>query len=376
MSVSGASSALGDARELMDIALDAIIAIDEAGAILEWNRGAEAAFGWKRDEVVGRRLADAIVPERYRSAHTAGLARYVATGEGPLIGRRVEIEALRRDGGEIPVEISILARRTERGSVFIAFIRDISDRRVGEEAIRERARLLERDRARSELLANVSHELRTPLNAILGFTELVDEQAGASLTETQRRFLHNVRDAGTGLLDLVNDVLELSTLGSGSDALHLESIDLVALLSPVIAEAQRASDLKGLTFRAGPIPSARVSVDPRRMRRVLDDLVSNALKFTPKGGSVRLTCAVAGTAVTVEVADTGIGIPAGVHGKIFGMFERIHHGRHDSSGTGLGLHLVQRIVELHGGTIALRSDGAGTTFTVSLPGVIKGPIQA
>lgn len=370
MSVSGASSALGDARELMDIALDAIIAIDEAGTVLEWNRGAEAAFGWKREEVVGRRLADTIVPERYRDAHTRGLAHFVATGEGPLIGRRVEIEALHRDGREIPVEISILARRTERGSMFIAFIRDISDRRAGEEAIRERARLLERDRARSELLANVSHELRTPLNAILGFTELLDEQAGASLTEAQRRFLGNVRSAGTDLLDLVNDVLELSTL-EGPAAVHVESIDLVAFLSPVIAEAKRAADLKGLGLDAPPVPRATVALDPRRLRRALDDLISNAMKFTPEGGTVSFRSSTDGPTLVLEVADTGIGIPPEMQDKVFAMFGRLHEGRHGSSGTGLRLHLVKRIVELHAGTITFRSLGRGTTFTIRLPDAVQ-----
>lgn len=370
MSAVRSSSALGDARELMDIALDAIIAIDEAGSVVEWNRGAEAAFGWKREEVVGRRLADTIVPERYREAHTRGLARFVATGEGPLIGRRVEIEALHRDGREIPVEISILARRTDVGSTFIAFIRDISDRRAGEEAIRERARLLERDRARSELLANVSHELRTPLNAILGFTELLDEQAGASLTEAQRRFLSNVRDAGTDLLDLVNDVLELSTI-ERPGALQVESIDLVAFLSPVIAGARRAADLKGLSLDARPISKANVALDPRRISRALDDLISNAMKFTPEGGTVSFRASTDGPTLVLEVADTGIGIPPEVHDKVFAMFGRLHEGRHEAGGTGLGLHLVRRIVELHAGTITFRSEGSGSTFTIRLPDAVR-----
>jgi PAS domain S-box-containing protein len=365
------SSALGDARDLIDIALDAIIAIDEHGMIVEWNRGAEATFGWTRDAALGRRLADTIVPERYREAHTRGLAHYVATGEGPLIGKRVEIEALHEDGREIPVEISILARRSDGAYTFIAFVRDISDRRAGEHAIRESSRLLERDRARSELLSNVSHELRTPLNAVLGFNELLEEQVGPSLTDAQRRYLRNVREAGEGLLDLVNDVLELSTLEPGPSALNVEPIDLVALLSPVIAEARRAADKKGLTLGAAPIPSATVSIDARRIRRVLDDLMSNAVKFTPEGGIVSLRSATDGTVLTLEVSDTGIGIPPEMHDRAFAMFERVHEGRHASSGTGLGLHLVKRIVELHAGTITFRSEGRGTTFNIRLAEAVE-----
>lgn len=368
-----ASAALGAVRELMDSSLDAIIVADDEGRITEWNRAAESTFGWARADVLGRRLADTIVPERYREAHVRGLARFVATGKGPLVGRRIEIEGFHRDGREIPVELSILPSRSDRGYTFIAFARDISERREADRAIRESARLLERDRARSELLANVTHELRTPLNAILGFTELLEEQVGPSLAERQRRYLRNVREAGASLLDLVNDVLELSSLESGT-ALHQEPIDLVALVGPVIAEARRAVERKGLAFRSAQLPSASVTADPRLVRRMLDELLSNAVKFTPEGGTVALRAALDSRDLVLEVADTGIGIPPEMHDRAFAMFQRLHEGRHRQSGTGLGLHLMKRMVELHGGTISFRSDGGGTTFTVRLRDVVTASV--
>lgn len=357
-------------RDLMDSSLDAIIVIDDEGRITEWNRAAEGTFGWERSEAVGRRLADTIVPERYRDAHTKGLARFVATGEGPLLGRRIEIEALHRGGHEIPVELAILPRRTDQGHRFVAFIRDITHRRDAERAIREAARLAERDRARSEFLANVSHELRTPLNAMLGFTELLDEQIGGSLTERQRRYLRNAREAGSQLLALVDDVLELSSLEAGTAPLRLEPIDLVALIEPITADARRQAQAKRLAFDADPIRDVTVVVDARRVHRILEDLVSNAVKFTPEGGRVALRAVLEEGALVLEVSDTGIGIPPAMHSKVFGMFERLHEGRHEPGGTGLALTITKRLVELHGGTIAFRSEGAGTRFTVRLPGVV------
>lgn len=354
----------------MDSSLDAIIVIDELGEITDWNGAAESTFGWARAEAIGQRLADTIVPVRYREAHTRGLARFIETGTGPLVGTRIEIEALHRDGHELPVELTILPRKTESRYRFIAFIRDISARRDGERAIRESTRLLERDRARSELLANVSHEFRTPLNAILGFSELLIEQAGPSLTERQRHYLGNVRDAGVSLLDLVNDVLELSTLESG---IQLGSIALEALIGPAVAELRRAAGGKRLTLDVGPLPAVDVVVDPQRIRRVIDDLMANAVKYTPEGGSVRLRTEVEDRTLLIDVGDTGIGIPDALHESVFVMFRRLHEGRHPPSGTGLGLHLMKRIVELHGGTISLDSDARGTTFSIRLPDVIRRP---
>lgn len=361
---------VGGIRELLDSSLDAIIVIDDLGEITDWNSAAEHTFGWSRAEAIGQRLADTIVPLRYREAHTRGLARFIETGTGPLVGKRIEIEALHRDGHELPVELTILPRQTESRYRFIGFIRDISARRDGERAIREGARLLERDRARSELLANVSHELRTPLNAILGFSELLIEQAGPSLTERQRHYLANVRDAGVSLLDLVNDVLELSTLESG---IQVGPIALEALIGPAVAELRRSAGGKRITLEVGPLPPVDLVLDPRRIRRVIDDLMANAVKYTPEGGSVRFRTEVEDRTLVIEVGDTGIGIPDALHESVFVMFRRLHDGRHQPSGTGLGLHLIKRIVELHGGTISLDSDASGTTFSIRLPDVIRRP---
>lgn len=227
------------------------------------------------------------------------------------------------------------------------------------------------NRAKSEFLANMSHELRTPLNAILGFSQLIEERVGASLEERQLGWLRNIQVAGRHLLDLINDVLDISKVEAGRYEIRPEQIALADLLAPVLTTARQDAQARGLAFDASEAPATTVFLDPLRTRQVLHNLLSNAAKFTERGGHVRLAIGVTGKDLRFEVSDTGIGILAGDQDRVFGVFQRLHEGRLEASGTGLGLALTKRIVELQGGSIAFTSAaGVGTTFTVSLPGAV------
>jgi PAS domain S-box-containing protein len=205
-------------RAVLDSALDAVIGMSADGHIIEWNPQARVMFGWSRAEVIGTQLAEMIIPERYREAHRNGLARYLATGEGPVLGKRVELEALRRDGTEIPIELSIVAIEDEERRTFSAFIRDLTERRRLDAAARRAIEREEAARALATVLARMSHELRTPLNAILGFSDLLAEQAGPVLQEKQRRYLENIRTSGKHLLRLVDELLGIAKREGGPPA--------------------------------------------------------------------------------------------------------------------------------------------------------------
>ncbi len=262
-------------------------------------------------------------------------------------------------GGAVTLLIAgllYLYRRTERHGRDLALVN---------------AELREATRAKSDFLANMSHELRTPLNAILGFSGLLEERVGASLEERQRSWLANIQTAGTHLLELINDVLDISKVEAGRYEIHPEPISLADLLAPVLSTAGRDAEARGLAFEASDVPGITVLVDPLRTRQVLHNLLSNAAKFTERGGHIRLAIGVSGTDLQLVVSDTGIGIPAGDQDRVFGVFERLHEGRYEAAGTGLGLALTKRIVELQGGSISFVSEvGVGTTFTVSLPGAV------
>ena len=191
------------------------------GLIAEWNRQAEITFGWPRAEAVGRVLSGTIIPPQFREAHSRGLARFLATAEGPLLNRVLDVQALRRDGSEFPAEISIAPVRLGEHYLFVAFIRDVTERKRAEEEVRRAKEAAETaNRAKDEFLANVSHEIRTPMNAILGMTELVLD---APLADDQRQCLKTVKSAADNLLGILNDLLDFSKIEAGK--LELDHTD-------------------------------------------------------------------------------------------------------------------------------------------------------
>jgi signal transduction histidine kinase len=226
-------------------------------------------------------------------------------------------------------------------------------------------------RAKSDFLASMSHELRTPLNAVLGFSDVLHEQLSGKLTDRQLHYIANIRAAGEHLLELINDVLDLSKVEAGRLQLRPEPVSMAALLEPVAAAAAQLATERGVHFEAPVIPASTVLVDPGRMRQVLLNLLSNAMKFTPAGGTVRLLTVLEGHSARFEVIDTGIGIPADRRDRVFGMFERLHEGRSDATGTGLGLAITKKLVELQHGAIDFEShEGQGTRFWVVLEDVV------
>ena len=226
-------------------------------------------------------------------------------------------------------------------------------------------------RVKSEFLANMSHELRTPLNAILGFSGLLSEQLTGSMNDKQKRFLRNIQEAGEHLLELINDVLDLSRVEAGKLELRAEVLTLDVLLEPVSAAARTAAQAKGVLFTMETGDTPPIFLDPTRVRQVLFNLVSNAVKFTPGGGHVTLRAFIESRDLLFEVADTGVGIPDEARDRMFGVFERFHEGRSGAAGTGLGLALTKRLVEQMGGTIGFESEaGTGTTFRVCLSDVV------
>jgi signal transduction histidine kinase/CheY-like chemotaxis protein len=234
-------------------------------------------------------------------------------------------------------------------------------------------RLEEATQAKSEFLANMSHELRTPLNAILGFSDLLREQLASTISERHERYLRNIINAGNHLLELINDVLDLAKVEAGRITLSKESVRLEDVLESSIAAAHEAADKRGIGFSVEAPAGVSVQVDPGRVRQVLYNLLSNAVKFTDTGGSVKLRVSIEGDTLVVDVSDTGIGIPPDRRHRVFGTFERLHEGR---EGTGLGLALTKRLVELHGGTIDFTSEpGTGTTFRVRLFDAVAQPVR-
>jgi signal transduction histidine kinase len=237
--------------------------------------------------------------------------------------------------------------------------------------IREKTRQLEvASRHKSEFLANMSHELRTPLNAVIGFAEALRGRMVGEVNDKQAEYLDSIRQAGEHLLALINDVLDLSKVEAGRMELALARVDLPQAIHQAMTQVRPRALREGIALAKDIDPHLReVEADERKLRQILLNLLSNAVKYTPGGGRVEVCALPKGEFVEISVKDTGAGITPEDQSRLFEMFGQVGgDGERKAEGTGLGLALTKRLVELHGGKIAVDSaPGKGSTFRVTLP---------
>ncbi|HEY7004037.1 MAG TPA: PAS domain S-box protein [Gaiellaceae bacterium] len=361
---------------------DAIMSADLAGMVTSWNKGAELMFGYAAHEIIGESLT-LIAPPDDEEQPLRRIAEAVKAGEG-----RYEAVRRRKDGTLIDVSLTLSAVRNDADEVVsvAAIVQDITDRKRAEQERAEftrevelrNERLLELDRLKDEFVALVSHELRTPLTSIRGYLELVlDEEAGP-VTDDQRQFLAVVERNANRLLDLVGDLLFLAQIEAGKLSLDVRSVDLAAVAAESVETARPLAEDKGITLTLATSPVPLLSGDRARLAQLLDNLISNAVKFTPAGGRVDVRASAARGSAVLEIRDTGIGIAAEEQEHVFERFFRTSRATEQAiQGTGLGLAISKAIVHAHGGSITLASsDGEGATFKVTIPIHVAAPSRA
>ncbi len=364
-------------RAIIDSALDCVISIDHDGKVREWNPAAEKTFGYRWADVLDKYLAELIIPPPLREAHFKGLLQYLATGEGTVIGKRIEITGMRADGTEFPIEIAVEVVAREGLPVFVGYLRDLTERKRAEAAlVRAKEAAEAANRAKCEFLANMSHEIRTPMNGVIGMTELVLE---TKLDSEQREYIEVVLQSAECLLRVINDLLDFAKIEAGKLSLEAMGFDLRNQLDDVIKPYVPLAEAKGLslTYHVESTVPESLTGDPYRLRQILVNLIGNAIKFTERGGITVSVHLAEGPAeresetyhVRFSVKDTGIGIVPEKHQVIFHAFEQAdtsHTRRY--GGTGLGLAICSELVALMGGRIWVESEiDRGSVFHVELP---------
>jgi PAS domain S-box-containing protein len=342
----------------------AILMLNPDGRIVSWNSGAERIKGYTAEEAVGRHFSVFYTPEAIEQGHPERELE-IARREG-----RYEEEGwrVRSDGSRFWASVVITALWDEEGELrgFAKVTRDMTERRLAQEAEREAMEAIERaNRAKTDFLSGMSHELRTPLNAILGFAQLLalDDQPH------QRDAIEQIQKAGALLLGLIDEVLDISRIEADRITVSLEPIHVGELIRDCVELVKPIADEHSVRVIAPPRRQADVYAiaDQQRLKQVVMNLLSNAIKYNRTQGTAQLAVSADGERVRISVADTGPGLEPGSLDRLFIPFERLV--AHDSkiAGTGLGLALCKRLMDLMGGTITVESTpGEGSTFHVNL----------
>lgn len=352
-------------RETLDNLYEAIAVFGSDGRLKLWNPPYAQVWHLAPDDLAGEpHIAEVI--EKSHGFYDDG-------GAWPDLKRRIIARITARESAATRLERSdgsILQAVTvplPDGNILLSYL-DVTNSTRVEEALRERNEALETaGRLKSEFIANVSYELRTPLNAIIGFAEILTNQYFGELNPRQLDYSRGILDSSNRLLSLINDILDLATIEAGYMQLETHEVDIHALMSSVLTFTRERARNQGLRLQFNVPPKiGTIVADERRLKQALFNLVSNALKFTPAGGTVTLAARRERDRVALVVADTGVGVPREDQVRIFEKFERGNpHAR--QSGPGLGLSLVKSFVELHGGHVELDSGpGTGTTVTCFL----------
>jgi PAS domain S-box-containing protein len=358
-------------RAVTETASDAIISADRHGIIRYFNPGAERAFGHEEQDVIGQPLT-ALMPERFRQAHTNGVQRYLDTREARVVGRTVELVGLRKDGREFPIELSLASSDVDGELFFTAIVRDITKRAEAEREIQDLNRRLQLDNTELEAVNkeleafsySVSHDLRAPLRAIDGFSQALVEDAGPLLKPEHHTHLNRVRQAAQRMGVLIDDLIKLARV-TRTDV-KIEDVDLSDIALALATSLQDSAPQRQAEFEIAP--DMRAKGDPRLMQVALDNLLSNSWKFTAPRAPARIEFGktVANGKSAFFVRDNGVGFDMNYAGKMFGAFQRFHDAR-EFAGTGIGLATVQRIIHKHGGRIWAESQpGEGATFYFTL----------
>ena len=344
------------ANAVIENILDGIITLNEQGTIQTINPATERIFGFSKEELVGHNI-NMLMPEPYRSAHNGYLEKYRRTGQASIIGTGREVEGLRANGSVFPMSLQVVELWLGRERLFLGVVRDITVRK-------------EVERMKSEFLSTVSHELRTPLTSIRGSLSLISSGALGTLPEQVASMVELAEDNSVRMTSLVNDLLDLAKLQSDQLVVEMQEVSLTKIVKDTIEENRPYANEYEVKFELiERVSQTFVNGDSLRLAQVLTNLLSNAAKFSPKKGIVKVELSRRDNEFVVSVSDMGAGVPNAFHDHIFDRFTQADStDTRKKGGTGLGLNISKAIVEKHGGTIGFDSEeGSGSSFFFTLP---------
>lgn len=364
-------------RVLVDTVFDGVISIDIDGIIRSYSPAAERIFQYSEAEVIGLKV-ESLMPEPYHSEHDGYIEHYLDTGIAKVMGAKREVQGQRKDKTTFPMDLALGESMVGGERVFVATIRDITLRKQQDQALSDAKEQAEAaNKAKSEFLSSMSHELRTPLNGILGFAQLLEYDPKEPLSATQLEYVEHILQAGRHLHELINEILDLAKIEAGRIDLECEPLNPVEIISECLGLMSTLAEKNNIQLTdmseewVNPI---FVLADYTRLKQVLINLVSNAVKYNRSDGAVRIGCSSIGKGfLRFSVSDTGSGLSKDQLAQLFQPFNRLGADKSEIEGSGIGLAITRNLVEMMGGRIGVESTvGMGSTFWADLP-VAAGP---
>jgi PAS domain S-box-containing protein len=348
-------------RSVVNNVVDGIITIDQRGAVESFNPAAEKLFGYEAAEIIGRNVK-VLMPEPYQGEHDEYIANYLRTGQAKIIGIGREVVGRRRDGSTFPMDLAVSEFTLGPRRFFTGIVRDITQRKRNENELRDiAAQLSESNRRKTEFLAILA-PIRT------GLEIMKQTKDNPALLERVRETMERQTKQ---LITLVDDLLDVSRITRGKLELRKGRVQLSDVVQSVVEASQPLIDEAGHELTV-EVPQEPISLDadPHRLAQVLSNLLNNAARYTPEGGRIRLRAERRGDELIASVKDNGVGIPPEMRECIFEMFAQIDRPMEKGwGGLGIGLTLVKSLVEMHGGTVEVHSEGVnqGSEFVIRLP---------
>ena len=354
-----------DSKQILEASQDAFIAIDEAGIIKLWNKAAETLFGWPREEIIGRALTDTIIPVSHQAAHKKGFAHFLATGEGPVLGKRLELPARHREGHEFPIEITISVVPLRQGRIFAAFLHDITERKQAQTQLEAMTTELSRSNKELEQFSYAaSHDLQEPLRTLRGAAQLLSQQYKGRLDADADKMIQFIVCGASRLQTLITDLLTYARIGKGEH--RVMTLTCATLLQSVLDDLSVAVEESHAVITWNDLPT--LEGNHTDLVLLFQNLLDNAIKYRGSAlPKIDIGASQEGSVWRFSVRDNGIGINPTYAEKIFEPFARLH-GVLEYPGSGLGLAICKKIVEHNGGKIWMESAlGQGATVYFTYP---------
>ncbi|MBT3765218.1 MAG: PAS domain S-box protein [Rhodospirillaceae bacterium] len=362
---------MGQLNLILNSMAEGVVTIDSDGLIEYVNPTVNEMFGYSSEELIGKNVSN-LMPDPYRSEHDVHLSNFVNSGEERILGKYREVVGKKSDGKVFPMDLTTNKFMSDGEIKFVGTLHDLTDRKKTENELTQAKHEAESaSQVKSEFLANMSHELRTPMNAIIGFSQLMQNLPKDKLDKKQDEYVNHILDSGTHLLNLINDILDISAIEADKLDLHEDEVVITPLIDQILTLIKTKADLGGIILTSEIDKGIfAIRADVRRLKQILINILSNAVKFTPKGGTVDIKCQLEqNNQISFMVSDTGDGMTKSEIQKALRPFEQVDSSlarKHE--GTGLGLPLAKKLAEAHNCTFEIKSTkNKGTTVTVVFP---------